>query len=134
VATQATDGRGLSGTGNAGFNILAPGPTMHVADIVMSVAAQSKGRWKAGAVVSVVDGSGSPIGGASVSGEWKFKGAFLNSSTGTTGADGKVSAASNPVRGSSGEVFTFTVTSVVKTGSAYDPILNVKTSNTIAVP
>ncbi len=72
------------------------------------------------AKVRVVDVGGSPVGGATVFGQWS--GLTSDSDAGVTDGDGSVSFNSDKVRNaSSGEVFTFTTESITKDGGSYDP-------------
>ncbi len=106
----------------------APVNTMHVADIVMSKTTQKvKGKYYtyATAVVSIVDVSGVPVQGATVSGNWS--GSISGTGTGITDASGKVSLKSGSVKTTAG-TFTFTVSGVTKNGWTYDPGANIVTS------
>jgi subtilisin family serine protease len=132
VATTATDGRGLFDTASASFNIVEPGPTLHVGAIDMSTSRKGK-NTKAQASVTVLDGANGAVAGALVQGDWTHNGAFLGAGEATTDASGVAAFESRSVRASSGDTFTFTVTGVVKTGSAYDAGLNAETGDSITV-
>ena len=113
----------------------AVGATMHVAGIEMSTGSKVAGRntfvW-AIAAVTIVDGSGSPVEGATVSGHWEN--ATTDSDTGTTDANGQVSLQSDQVKTPpSGTTFTFVVDSVAKDGWTYDSSANVETSDSITL-
>jgi hypothetical protein len=85
------------------------------------------------ATVTIVDQSGSPVEGATVSGHWS--GATSDSDTGGTGANGKVSLESDKVKNApSGTTFTFTVDNVVLAGWTYDSSANIETSDSITAP
>lgn len=130
--------RGHDAAGNWGaagsitLNITeAPVNTMHVADIVMSKTTQKvKGKYYtyATAVVSIVDASGVPVQGATVSGNWS--GSISRTGTGITDASGKVSLNSGSVKNAAG-TFTFTVSGVTMYGWTYDPGANNVTSKSI---
>lgn len=62
------------------------------------------------ATVTIVDASGDPVQGATVSGEWT--GATTDSDTGLTDSYGKVTLSSNEVKVTSTATFTFTVNGV----------------------
>jgi serine protease len=113
-----------------------PGPTppktMHVANIVMALKTNRIATY-ATATVTIVDGAGSPVPGASVSGHWS--GATSDTDVGLTGGNGGVTLASSKVKKApSGTTFTFTVDSVTATGWSYDPAANVETSGSITKP
>jgi hypothetical protein len=103
--------------------------TLYVLDITMGSRSQGKTYYGQAAVwIRATDGSN--VAGAVVSGQWS--GSVSGSDFGTTGLDGRVHFESADVRG--GGTFTFTVTSVVKTGYTYAPKLNIETSGTITAP
>jgi beta-glucosidase len=108
-----------------------PGPSqdMYVKDITMS-SGKTGAKYYAKATVWIVNTSGANVAGATVYGNWS--GAVTGSSSGATGADGKVILQSPSVR--NGGAFTFTVTSVSGSGYNYNSALNVKTSNSITAP
>ncbi len=109
---------------------------MHVADITMALATVQRGPnpWTSAiATVSIVDESGNPVEGATVSGHWT--GATNDSDSGITDASGKVSLESDKVKNApSGTLFTFTVDDVVLSGWTYSSGSNAETSDSIAVP
>ncbi len=103
-------------------------PTMHVADLAGSVAARgNSSQWAMTVIVTVVNGSGLPVSGATVTGAWS--GAVTGSATGTTGADGKVTLLSSNSK--TGTSITFTVTSITHSSFTYDPGANAETSITV---
>jgi hypothetical protein len=110
------------------------GPTvdMYVNDITMSSYSPKSNFYTARATVWIKDNStpSQNVVGATVSGNWS--GATGGSSSGNTGADGKVTLESKSVKG--GGTFTFTVTNVAATGYTYNPSLNIKTSGSITAP
>ena len=61
-----------------------------------------------------------------------WSGLYSANVSGVTLADGTITFNSGKVK--SGGTFTFTVTDVVKSGYAYDPVLNVKTYDSVTVP
>lgn len=100
----------------------------HVKSITMSWVKSGK-KYKARAVVNVVDAAGTAVNGAKVTGN--FTGAISEaglSGTTTTSGSATVSSSSSI---SSGTV-TFTVTSITGTGISYDPAANAVTSATIS--
>jgi len=82
------------------------------------------------ATVWIKGEGGAAISDAVVSGDWS--GVVSGASMGSTASDGKVMLESPAMK--NGGTFTFTVTSVVKTGYTYNPSLNVETSDSITAP
>jgi hypothetical protein len=100
----------------------------HVKAITMSWVKSGK-KYKARAVVNVVDAAGTAVSGASVTGS--FTGAISNASlTGTTSSAGSATIASSSST-SSGTV-TFTVSNIAGAGLSYDPAANVVSAATIS--
>jgi hypothetical protein len=107
-----------------------PGGEMHVASIVMGL--KTGKNTSATAAVTVVDANGIPVASAAVSGSWSD--AVNGTSTGTTGADGKVTLSSAGIKNAAGKTFTLTVTGISKSGWTYDPAANVETGGSITAP
>jgi hypothetical protein len=103
--------------------------SIHVNDIAMGFRSLGT-RYYGQATVWIKALGGSDVEGATVSGAWS--GSVSGSSMASTGADGRVLLESPGVK--SGGTFTFTVTSVVKTGFTYAPGMNIETSDTITAP
>jgi hypothetical protein len=103
---------------------------MFVNDITMSSYSPKSNYYAARATVWIKDQNTANVSGAAVTGSWS--GATTGSSSGNTGADGKVTLESKSVKG--GGTFTFTVTNVSATGYTYNPSLNVETSDSITAP
>jgi len=82
------------------------------------------------ATVEVREDGGSGVAGALVRGEWS--GAVSCIDLGTTGSDGTVMLDSPGNR--DGGTYTFTVTDITLGGYAYNPALNLETSDSITVP
>lgn len=134
VETTAMDAsRNLSGTGSVSFNIVEPGPTMHVADITMSVD-KKKNNAKVTAAVAVFDADGAPVDAATVMGDWTLNNGSPQADSAVTGSDGVAKVRVMVLRPQSGDVVTFTVTNVDKDGAAYDATLNVETADSITIP
>jgi len=106
------------------------GSTMHVADIAMAKSNSGPKNWKAQATVTVVDGSGNPVEGASVTGA--FSGAVSNSFSKPTGPDGTALFESGMVRGPG--TVNFCVTDITLSGYTYDSAANVETCDSISGP
>ncbi|MBN2508489.1 MAG: HYR domain-containing protein, partial [Verrucomicrobia bacterium] len=106
---------------------------MHVQSILMSAVQVGK-NWKASASVLIVDGTGAPVPGALVTGNWTLDGTLCEAGvTGTTDAAGTAVISSVPYKISSGE-FRFEVAEAALAGHVYDAAANVETSGTVTVP
>ena len=137
VVLTVTDNGGLTDTDMAIVTVLeAPTyPTMHVADITMSLATRTAGRntFTSGiATVTVVDANGDPVGGVTVYGQWS--GLTSDSDSGITDAIGEVALTSDRVKNGSGDTFTFTIADITKGEWTYEPRDNVETSDSITIP
>jgi len=113
-----------------GEPISPPDPKkMHISGIAMSTLTKSTST-QAEATVTVVDSSGNPVKGVTVSGSWS--GLTKGTVSGTTDTNGQVVFNSRWVKKAKG-TFTFTVTNLVKTDWTYDPSGNEVTSASITV-
>ena len=114
----------------------ASGNSMHVNSIDMSTDSKTRGRntfvW-AVAAVTIVNNSGIPVDGATVSGHWSN--ATSDSDSGVTDASGLVSLKSDSVKNPQlGTKFTFTVDDVAKDDTwSYNPSANVIPDNSTTV-
>ena len=98
---------------------------MHVQSIVMALVSRNT---QATARVTILDGTGKPVAGATVKGQWL--GLVTNGdSSKTTATDGTALFYSG--RSSSHGTFTFCVTSVTKTGMTYDASANGETCDSV---
>jgi hypothetical protein len=104
-----------------------PGSTsvMHVQSIAMTLASRNA---QATAKVTVLDGAGKPVAGATVKGQWS--GLVTNGDgSKTTEADGTAlfysGRSNNPGR------FTFCVTGITKIGMTYDASANLETCDSV---
>ncbi len=98
-------------------------PTLKVSSILVKL--DKKGRnYKAVADVTITSDSGNIIGGASVIGNWAINGKYLNTSSGLTNIEGKAILVSNPIKVKSGDIFSISISDVVKDGFLYSPINN----------
>jgi hypothetical protein len=105
---------------------------MHIASIDMSFKTAGPNR-NAIALVTIVNATGAPVGGATVEGNWSD--ATSDTDSGLTDASGEVALNSDKVRNAqSGTNFIFTVDSVSLAGWTYDSAANAETSDDITVP
>ncbi|MBI4202755.1 MAG: PKD domain-containing protein, partial [Chloroflexi bacterium] len=124
-----TDDKGATAQDTAKVTVLVPDALkLHVADMSIVIKDLFLG-WQTWAEVTVVvvDASGAPVSGVTVSGQWS--GGVSGTSSATTNASG-VAVLKSPVlrRPPSGTVFTFTVTNLQKSGFSYDAGADVKKS------
>ncbi|MBA4149471.1 MAG: family 10 glycosylhydrolase [Verrucomicrobia bacterium] len=127
--------RAVNSGGSSAFSNQASATTqstslvqVHVNSITMSWV-KTGNKYKARAVVNVVDASNVPVNGASVTGN--FTGAFTNngvSGTSNTSGDATITSTSSTASGT----VTFSVTNITGTGLNYDSGANVVTSAAIS--
>ncbi len=122
---KVTDNAGLTDTKSVTINANAPVvlQSMHVEAITVTLRTFRNGNAEATAQVSIRDGSGNAVPGATVSGSWS--GVVSGSSSGLTGSSGVASFKS--ARTKAIGTFTFTVTGVTLSGYQYAPQSNVET-------
>lgn len=125
---RVTDNAGATTSRTVLIDAQAPVVTVvtRVADIAMSLTVAKNGQARANAVVTVRDGNGNLVNGATVTGTWS--GLVSGSGSAVTSA-GKASFASPQSRNRG--TFVFTVTGVTLTGTSYNSSLNVETSDSI---
>jgi hypothetical protein len=91
--------------------------------------------WQATAAVLVHNQSGAGQSGATVYGDWYFKGSVVQSGvSGQTDATSVATIASPTKRARSGDTFMFRVTNIVLNGYQYDSAQNAVSQGSIAVP
>ena len=132
VTLTVTDIAGNTDSDTLTVNVIEEAGTMHVASIDVSTTEIKLNGWYtyATATVTIVNASGTPVEGATVSGTWS--GLTSDSDSGNTGTDGKISLDSELVKNAAG-TFTFTVDNVILTGLTYDPDANEEASDSITV-
>lgn len=127
VATLVvTDVTGATDTAQVSINVTPAIQSMHVSNIAMALTVKSS-TAQASATATVLDASGSPVPGATVTGTWS--GLVKGSSSGVTGAGGtvKLNSPTSRKRGT----FTFTITGITLPGYTYDSAANSETSDFI---
>jgi len=130
---QAYDGQAYSNIAVVFITVNPAGPTMHVSDITIRLRKMGR-NYQATAYVTVVDEFDSPVGGATVAGDWTLNGSYLNTASKPTDSEGKAMLISAKIKAASGNIFTLTITGVAKDGCTYDAESNVETSDSIPVP
>jgi hypothetical protein len=91
----------------------------------ISVKLDKKGRnHKAIADVTITSESGNSLEGASVIGNWAVNGNYLNTSSGSTNTEGKATLVSNPIKVKSGDIFSISISDIIKEGFLFNPINN----------
>ncbi|MBH9576233.1 PKD domain-containing protein [Inhella proteolytica] len=129
---RVTDNSGLSASSAVTITVDAPVVLipMRVADIAMYLQVARNGQAKATAMVKVLNGSGQPVAGAVVTGNWSGI-VSRTGATATTTSNGVANLVSPNTRSTSGS-FVFTVTGVSLAGYAYQPATNTETSDAIS--
>ena len=125
AADEVPNWSGLSNSASGTTEEAAP-QTMHVSAIGMSLK-EAGPNVNAIATVTIVDGLGTPVSGATVSGQWS--GATNDTDSGTTDESGQVVLQSDKLRGPDpGTTYTFTIddapNGVTKAGWTYDETAN----------
>jgi len=96
---------------------------LNVSSILIKL--DKKGRnYKAIADVTITSDSGNIIEGASVIGNWAVNGNYLNTSSGSTNTEGEVALVSNPIKVKSGDIFSISISDIIKEGFLFNPINN----------
>jgi len=99
-----------------------PPSAIHVGDLDRS-ATKSGTRWNAQVTIGVHTSTEAAVAGAVVTGSWTRGTTSLGTATCTTGSTGRCTVTKSKLPASTTSV-TFTVTSVAKSGSTYDPVAN----------
>ena len=105
-------------------------PDIYVFDIAMSSGAYGGNRYSGIATITIKDDGGAVVSGATVYVDWS--GATSESQSNVTDANGQVVLESSKVK--NGGTYTVTVTNVSKSGTNYNPTLNIETSDSITAP
>ena len=130
----ASDGQGGAAQGLVTITVNPAGLALHVERIDMLLVLAGK-NWKAQATVLIYDQNGQATANATVSGNWYWRGALLQTGvSGLTDALGQAVIQSSPTKPRSGDVYTFVVTGVALTGYQYDPSANKETQDSITKP
>jgi PKD repeat protein len=126
VTLTVTDDDGATGTTSRQVTVTAPEDpppdpegTLHVADLDGTSSSGKGQAWTANVTITVVDETGSPLSGASVTGGWDTGG----SSTCTTTAGGSCTVSAS-VNGKKATTASYTVGDVTLTGFVYDAASN----------
>lgn len=127
---QVTDNSGLTASRSVNITVnpqvtIVP---MRVGNIAMTLATQRNGNARATALVTVRDGSGNLVPGATVTGTWS--GVVTGSTSAVSGSTGNASFTSQNTRAAG--TFVFTVTGITLAGYQYQPGLNSETSDSIS--
>jgi PKD repeat protein len=126
---RLTDNSGLTTTRSVAIVAQAPVVTvpMTVAGIGMSLKVVRNGTGQATAAVTVHEGNGNPVPGATVSGSWS--GIVAGSASALSGSNGVASLLSPKTKASG--TFVFTVTGISLSGYGYQPGQSVETMDSI---
>jgi flagellin-like protein len=124
---KANDGLTDSGIATVSITVTTVTPKMYVESITMEFIDYIIVKFGTG-VVTIVDSSGYPVSGATVSGTWS--GDATNNVNGMTDTNGRITFYSDGVWFNFDQLtFTLTITDVVKTGVTYDSSANLETSD-----
>lgn len=118
------DNSGATSSATATVTVTAQAVTIKVSSLAMTIA-KSGSRRNARTVVTVTDQNGAPVNGVTVTGT--YSGVVSGSVSGTTGTNGQVTLSSTKTTSASG-TFTFTINSLVKTGTTYSAAGNLATT------
>ena len=121
VGVTATDGRGLSDSGSAGFDVTldTPDGSAHVASVTYASSGGRGGTKHVFVTVSIVDGSGIGVGGASVDLNVTHDGNAYGSATAVTDTSG---LATVQLKNAPAGYFTTDVTDVTAVGLTVDQV------------
>jgi hypothetical protein len=106
-----------------------PALVMRIGSITMALVSSSSGS-SARATVRILNASGQPVQGATVSGNWT--GLVKHTGTATTDANGYAVLTSRSSRKKG--TFTITITNVTRSGYIYNASANTETTKSIVVP
>ncbi|WP_310462794.1 PKD domain-containing protein [Sphaerotilus sp.] len=126
-----TDNGGLSATSAVTVTVGPAAVAMSVGNIAMSLTVAKSGTANAQAAVKVLDKNGLPVSGATVTGNWSGIVSQTRASV-VTGTNGVATFTSPTSSKTARGTFTFTVTSVTRSGYSYVPASNLETSDSIA--
>jgi PKD repeat protein len=126
---KVTDNSGLSSTRSITITAqpVVATTSASVGNIAMSLSVNRNGAAQAVAAVTVRDGSGRPLSGATVTGRWS--GVVSGNGNASSNASGVASLTSPRTR--SGGTFVFTVTGISVSGYTYQPNLNNESADSI---
>ncbi len=129
---EADDGRGGKGSSTLLIRVVPVSGTLDlfVAGISLEPLAHGGNRHSVRASVTILDQTGAPVSGATVSGTWS--GASDGSDSGVTGTNAVATLRSDRVK--NGGVFTITIASVSAQGFNYNPTLNTEVSDSVSAP
>ncbi len=116
----------ISQTGQDVHNVTvqnaAPTNVIHVGDLNGSAANQAANRWQANVTITVHDSNHNPVSGVTVNGTWSAGSSGTLSCT--TGTNGACTVSKGALAKRTVASVTFTVNSLTKTGSTYQPLAN----------
>ena len=119
------DGRGLQSSDSCVISVTPviqqQLPALTVSSIAITLDKKGK-NFKAVADITITSDSGNFIEGISVTGDWSVNGEYLNTSSGSTNTEGNATLVSNPIKVKSGDIFSISISDVVKEGFSYNPI------------
>lgn len=131
IMAAVTDSGGLTRSDSILVTVNATGSgTMHVSSIVLGTQNASRGLKYGTAAVTILDGSGSPVSGATVFGT--FSGDYNEDQSGATGTNGTVALVTTNT--TKGPTFSFCVSNVIGASLTYDPADNASSGYACGAP
>ncbi len=131
VQLTATDNLGLTASTTKEVTV-APAPTqMYIGDLQATSVTSGLFRWNAEVTILVLSDAGTPVSGATVTGDWSA--GASGSGSCTTGASGTCTITKKRINNNVSSV-TFTVTNVTHTTLVYNAALNVESSIIVTRP
>ena len=128
-ATNADGDSAYSNTDSATTDSVNPSTSMSVSSVVAGVQNAGQGNKRGMATVTIVDGNGNPVAGATVSGDFASN-HYNEPGSGVTGADGSVVIVT-AATAKGGVTVTFCVDDVTHASLTYDPASNVMTCDSL---
>ena len=133
-----TDKGGLKSTDDSNVNVDQNQYSTSLTDFWISyvtIELEGKGaNYRAKTLVTVTEGTLNPLEGATVTVNWALNGRKLYEGSSKTNIEGIATLISKPAKIKAGNVFTVTITDVIKEGYTYDPLSNIRTTDSISVP
>lgn len=109
------------------------GPIILVANIDINLSKKGP-KYSARATVTIADDNGKTISGASVNGGFDLNDNIIKLPTKNSNKKGLTSFDSGGVVANTGDVITFTITNISKSGFTYDAASNIETCDFVTIP
>ena len=133
VTLTVTDNGGATDTDTVLIIVNEALATIHISNIDITLLKKGR-KYNVRGLVSIVDDTGRPIQGSTVTGEWTLNEYFVKEASKETNKKGVARLSPGKVSVQSGDTLTITIINVSKEGFTYDPTENVETSDWAIVP